>query len=61
MFNAAKKQDLTLIINSSFRSYEDQEEIYNEFAEEVEDFEINDTIQDEVALFQTKSVMKRQK
>ena len=30
MFNAAKKEDLTLIINSSFRSYEDQEEIYNE-------------------------------
>ena len=29
MFNAAKKEDLTLIINSSFRSYEDQEEIYN--------------------------------
>jgi len=29
MFNAAKKENLTLIINSSFRSYEDQEEIYN--------------------------------
>ena len=29
MFNDAKKEDLTLIINSSFRSYEDQEEIYN--------------------------------
>ena len=28
MFNDAKKEDLTLIINSSFRSYEDQEEIY---------------------------------
>ena len=30
MFNAAKKEDLTLIINSSYRSYEDQEEIYND-------------------------------
>ena len=30
MFSAAKKEDLTLIINSSFRSYEEQEEIYNE-------------------------------
>ena len=29
MFNAAKKENLTLIINSSFRSFEDQEEIYN--------------------------------
>jgi D-alanyl-D-alanine carboxypeptidase len=29
MFNAAKKEDLTIIINSSYRSYEDQEEIYN--------------------------------
>ena len=28
MFNDAKKEDLTLIINSSYRSYEDQEEIY---------------------------------
>ena len=28
MFNDAKKENLTLIINSSFRSYEDQEEIY---------------------------------
>ena len=28
MFNAAKKENLTLIINSSYRSYEDQEEIY---------------------------------
>ena len=28
MFNDAKKEDLTLIINSSFRGYEDQEEIY---------------------------------
>lgn len=33
MFNAAKKEDLTLIINSSFRSYEDQEEIYNFYKE----------------------------
>ena len=31
MFNAAKKEDLTLIINSSYRSYEDQEVIYNEY------------------------------
>ena len=31
MFNAAKSEDLTLIINSSYRSYEDQEEIYNEY------------------------------
>ena len=31
MFNAAKKEGLTLIINSSYRSYEEQEEIYNEF------------------------------
>ena len=30
MFNAAKKENLTLIINSSFRSYEDQEEVYND-------------------------------
>ena len=30
MFNAAKSEDLTLIINSSYRSYEDQEQIYNE-------------------------------
>ena len=29
MFNDAKKENLTLIINSSYRSYEDQEEIYN--------------------------------
>ena len=31
MFNAAKKEDLTLIINSSFRSYEEQDEVYNEY------------------------------
>lgn len=30
MFNAAKKEDLTLIINSSYRSFEEQEEIYND-------------------------------
>ena len=30
MFNAAKSENLTLIINSSFRSFEDQEEIYND-------------------------------
>ena len=29
MFNAAKKDNITLIINSSFRNYEDQEEIYD--------------------------------
>ena len=29
MFKSAKNENLTLIINSSFRSYEDQEEIYN--------------------------------
>lgn len=29
MFNDAKKENLTLVINSSFRSYEDQEEIYD--------------------------------
>ena len=29
MFNAAKKENLTLIINSSFRSFEEQDEIYN--------------------------------
>ena len=31
MFNAAKDEGLTLIINSSYRSYEDQEAIYNEY------------------------------
>jgi len=31
MFNAAKKEDLTLIINSSFRSFEEQEEVYSEY------------------------------
>lgn len=31
MWNAAKERNLSLIINSSFRSYEEQEEIYNEY------------------------------
>ena len=31
MFNAAKNDELTLIINSSYRSYESQEKIYNEY------------------------------
>ena len=31
MFKAAKEEGLTLIINSSYRSYEDQDEIYNDF------------------------------
>ena len=31
MFKAAKKEDLTLIVNSSFRSYEEQDEVYNEY------------------------------
>ena len=31
MFNAAKKENITLIINSSYRSYEEQEEIYNKY------------------------------
>ncbi len=31
MFNEAKKEGLTLIINSSFRSYEEQEEVYNSY------------------------------
>ena len=31
MWNAAKKENLTLIINSSFRSYEDQDEIYKTY------------------------------
>lgn len=30
MFNAASKEGLTLIINSSYRSYEEQDEIYSE-------------------------------
>ena len=31
MFSAAKMEDLTLIINSSFRSFEDQNEVYKEY------------------------------
>ena len=31
MFKAAKNEELTLIVNSSFRSYEEQEEVYNEY------------------------------
>lgn len=33
MFNDAKKKDLTLIINSSYRTYENQEETYNYYYE----------------------------
>lgn len=32
MFNAAKKDGLTLIINSSYRSFEEQEKIYNDYS-----------------------------
>ena len=32
MFNAAKKEDITLIVNSSYRSYKDQEETYNDYS-----------------------------
>ncbi len=31
MYNAAKEQNITLIINSAYRSYKEQEEIYNEY------------------------------
>ena len=31
MWNDAKKEDLTLIINSSYRSYNEQEEVYDEY------------------------------
>ena len=31
MFNKAKEEKLTLIVNSSFRSYEDQTELYNNY------------------------------
>ncbi len=31
MFNKAKEEGLTLIINSSYRSFEEQEEIYNDY------------------------------
>lgn len=32
MFNGAKKEDITLIVNSSYRSYQDQEETYNNYS-----------------------------
>lgn len=32
MFNKAKEEDITLIINSSYRSYSDQEETYNDYS-----------------------------
>lgn len=32
MFNDAKKEDITLIINSSYRNYSDQEETYNDYS-----------------------------
>ena len=32
MFNDAKKDNVTLIINSSYRSYENQEETYNNYS-----------------------------
>ena len=31
MFKDAKKEDITLIVNSSYRSYQEQEEIYNKY------------------------------
>lgn len=31
MFNAAKEENLTLIINSSYRTYDEQEETYNDY------------------------------
>ena len=31
MYNEAKKSDITLIINSAYRSYADQEEVYNDY------------------------------
>ena len=31
MFNDAKKENITLIINSSYRSYQEQDEIYNKY------------------------------
>jgi LAS superfamily LD-carboxypeptidase LdcB len=34
MWKDAKKEGLTLIINSSYRSYNEQEEVYNEYKEE---------------------------
>ena len=32
MFNAAKKDGYTLIVNSSYRSYDEQEKIYNDYS-----------------------------
>lgn len=32
MFNEAKKENITLIINSSYRSYQDQEKTYNDYS-----------------------------
>ena len=34
MFNAAKKEDLKIIINDSYRSYSDQEETYEKYGDE---------------------------
>jgi len=34
MFNAAKKEDITLIINDSYRSYKEQEETYEKYGDE---------------------------
>ena len=31
MFNAAKEEGITLIINSAYRSYKEQEEVYNQY------------------------------
>lgn len=31
MFKSAKKEDITLIVNSSYRSYKEQEDIYNKY------------------------------
>lgn len=33
MYNDAKKEDITIIINSSYRPYSEQEEIYNQYLE----------------------------
>ena len=32
MWNAAKKEDITLIVNSSYRSYEDQDSVYSDYS-----------------------------
>lgn len=32
MWNSAKKDEITLIVNSSYRSYEDQESVYNDYS-----------------------------